>query len=227
MKIFISWSGKLSLKVALLLEWWLPSVIQALDPYVSKEGINKGARWFSDISRELQDTHFGILCLTHKNLIEPWILFEAGALAKSVDRPRMVPLLVNLSPSDLVGPLAQFQATQVEKDDMHRLLKTINSLQTQSRISNGLLDSSFNRSWPEFETRYQEILTSETDVAEEEAMTVGETVNEIFNMSRTTEKVIKQLKNQIVDIRIQMMTHHRSNHYRILSGCCPKAIYMA
>ena len=37
MKVFISWSGNISLKVAQIFREWLPSVIQSIEPYVSSE----------------------------------------------------------------------------------------------------------------------------------------------------------------------------------------------
>lgn len=79
MKVFISWSGKVSQDVALILKDWLPSVIQRVNPYVSSEDIQKGTNWNRDISKELESTDFGIICLTKGNAKAPWINFEAGA----------------------------------------------------------------------------------------------------------------------------------------------------
>lgn len=206
MKIFISWSGKLSHEIALLLEIWLPSAIQAIQPFLSSEHINKGARWFGDVSSELEGTNFGILCLTHKNLTEPWILFEAGALAKSVGGSHVVPFLIDLSPSDLAGtPLGQFQATAVNKDDIQKLLKTINSLLDERRLDDIQLKRSFNRWWPEFETKFQHILTI-TAREKEQSTAVDGIVKELLDKSREFETYLRKKNNEIVDIRLDMRT---------------------
>src|SRR5438309_2275445 len=52
---------------------------------------------------------------TPENVGAPWVLFEAGALAKSMQGARVIPLLFNLGIGDITGPLAQFQAKKVEK----------------------------------------------------------------------------------------------------------------
>ena len=68
MKVFLSWSGEVSHKVAIVFRDWLPSVIQAIEPYVSSEDIDKGARWSTDIAEELENSTFGILCVTKENI---------------------------------------------------------------------------------------------------------------------------------------------------------------
>ncbi len=40
---------------------------------------------FISWSARLQETDFGIICLTPENVSAPWLLFEAGALARAAD----------------------------------------------------------------------------------------------------------------------------------------------
>jgi len=94
MKVFLSWSGAKSHKVALVFRDWLPSVIQEITPYVSSEDIDKGARWSTDIAKELEDSTFGMLCVTKENISAPWLTFEAGALSKTMDKSFVSPFLL-------------------------------------------------------------------------------------------------------------------------------------
>jgi hypothetical protein len=53
MKVFISWSGPLSRQVAESLKLWVQCVIQAAEPFLSSEDIDKGAVWFGEIGQQL------------------------------------------------------------------------------------------------------------------------------------------------------------------------------
>lgn len=108
MKVFISWSGNISWKVAVIFRDWLPSVIQSLEPYVSSEDIDKGARWSTDIAKELEDSTFGILCVTKENLEAPWLSFKAGALSKTMEKSFVTPFLFDIKRSEVQGPILQF-----------------------------------------------------------------------------------------------------------------------
>src|SRR5437762_13662094 len=112
MKVFISWSGDLSKAVAEILKSWLKCVLQATEPFLSTEDIDKGSLWFGELSDQLKDTQVGIVCLTRDNADARWILFEAGALAKGLKKGRVCTLLIDLQPSDLKPPLSQFNATR-------------------------------------------------------------------------------------------------------------------
>ena len=125
MKVFISWSGNKSHRVALVFREWLPSVIQSLEPYVSSEDIDKGARWSSDIAKELENSTFGILCVTKENLNAPWLSFEAGALSKTMDKSFVTPFLFDIKRAEVNGPILQFQSTIFDKEDIKKLLQTL------------------------------------------------------------------------------------------------------
>ena len=126
MKVFISWSGQRSKQLGEALRDWLPAVIQAVKPYFTPEDIDKGSRWEGEIARELSDSHFGLLCLTPENLNAPWLLFEAGALSKNLDKSKVCPLLYSLEPADVAFPLAQFQAAKFEKGEILRIVRIMN-----------------------------------------------------------------------------------------------------
>ena len=82
MKVFVSWSGDWSERVARELARCLEIVVR-VKPWFSSDAIRSGSTWYNDIARGLRETKFGIVCLTPDNLEAPWLLFEAGALAKT------------------------------------------------------------------------------------------------------------------------------------------------
>ncbi len=61
-----------------------------------------------------------------ENVSSPWILFEAGALSKSMLDSKVIPLLFGLEQSDLSGPLSQFQAQKFEETGLMEIVKAIN-----------------------------------------------------------------------------------------------------
>jgi|SRR6185295_7906728 len=152
MDIFISWSGPRSKVLAAALRNWLPKVIQAVRPWISASDIEKGAQWLTEVSQRLSTTNFGLICTTPENLREPWLLFEAGALSKALGSSRVCPILLDLVPSDLKGPLAQFQATIFERDDMGKLLQVVNSSLESGQLPAEQLKEAFDLWWPQLES---------------------------------------------------------------------------
>jgi hypothetical protein len=169
MKIFISWSGERSRAVAEALRDWLPSVIQALKPWISSEDIAKGKIWWLEIIQQLEEAQVGIVCLTRENFTAPWVLFEAGALAKSFGRILICPYLLDLKPSELTGPLTQFQATVANKPDTLRLLHTINNELKAAALPKERLNRTFERWWPELEKSLDNIPKPHLDEMREKA----------------------------------------------------------
>jgi len=128
MKVFISWSGKRSKALASALRDWLPMVLQYVEPWVSDKDISAGERWAQAIAGELESSSFGIICITPENLHSEWILFESGALSKSMLDAKVIPLLFGLEISDLSGPLSQFQAQKMEEAGVMEVVKSINKV---------------------------------------------------------------------------------------------------
>ena len=151
MRVFISWSGERSRVVASSLRGWLEDVIQFVEPWMSDEDIDKGAWWTTPMARELESSAFGILCVTKENAGEPWLLFEAGVLAKSLEKGRVCPYLFDMKPTELKGPLANFQAATSTSGDTLRLLLSINKALGPNARTNEQVEKGFRKWWPELE----------------------------------------------------------------------------
>jgi ribosomal protein L7/L12 len=126
---------------------WLPLVLHYVQPWLSAADIDAGQRWATEVGQQLNDSMFGILCLTRDNLQSPWILFEAGALAKSVAAGAVVPFLLDLEFSDVTGPLAQFQAKKADEQSTLELVTAINNRSGQP-VPPERLEELFELAWP-------------------------------------------------------------------------------
>lgn len=183
-KVFISWSGELSKKLGEALRNWLPSALQFVKPYFSPDDIEKGAKWGSEISKELESSNIGVICLTRENTDKPWILFEAGALSKSIEKSSVCTLLFDIEPSDIKGPLTSFQATHFTKDDFKKLVVSINNAAGEGRLEAGVLDNVFDMWWPKLEKDINEILASQGKVEKKEKRTDRDILEELLDLTR-------------------------------------------
>lgn len=165
MKVFLSWSGERSRLVATLLDEWLRCVLQAIRPWISTKDIDRGSLWFSEIQDQLQDVTTGIICLTQENKEKPWILFEAGALAKGLSNSRVCTLLIDLEPHDIRDPLAQFNHTKPDQGGIYALVHTLNNRLGDNRLDPAILTKVLDTYWAQFEERFQKII-ADTPVTE-------------------------------------------------------------
>ena len=157
MDIFISWSGKRSRAFAEALRDWLPMIINAARPFLSSSDIDKGARWSTEIASRLEKAKAGIICLTPGNMQSEWILFEAGALSKTLADTYVCTLLIDMKPTDVKGPLSQFQATTTSEADMLQLVKTLNSKLGESGVQVPQLDKAFKLMWPDLNKQIENL----------------------------------------------------------------------
>jgi hypothetical protein len=183
MKVFISWSGKRSKIIALTLRQWLPDVIQSVEPWMSEFDIDAGARWSGEIEKELSEAKFGIICLTRDNFNAPWILFEAGALAKTLSDTFVCPYLIDLDTTDLPqGPLTQFQAKRANQKDTWDVVSTINKALEEKALPNERLERTFTRVWPELESALKDL--PKDDMKTKKVRSVENMVAEILDIVR-------------------------------------------
>ena len=166
--IFISWSGNRSRWVADSLRNWLPLVIQAAQPWMSDTDIGKGARGLDEVARVLSAIQVGICCLTPENLKAPWILYEAGALSKTIgNEARLCTYLAaGLQYHDIEPPLGMFQATKAEKNDTRRMMSAINTAIGERPVPEPHLDAIFEALWPRLEEKLKSLPKAEAAAPE-------------------------------------------------------------
>ena len=195
MKVFISWSGERSRQVADLLDRWIQCVLQAVDPWLSTKDIDKGSLWFSEITSQLSNTQNGIVCLTKSNLNNPWILFEAGALAKGISSNRVYTFLIDLKPNDIKDPLAQFNHTIPNKEGLYQLVRTINNGLDINSLKETILSNVFNTYFPQFESEFNTILKSTPEEEVQEERPKEELLNEILYSVRGIDKRLRKVED--------------------------------
>jgi hypothetical protein len=157
-RVFFSWSGDLSHKVAIELSSWLQKVLQSAEPWVSSEDIGKGQAWLLEISSSLADAKYGIICVTPDNIQAPWLNFEAGALSHSLGR-RVAPFLLGVEKGGFTGPLSIYQATSFDKEDVRLLVKSINEQLGDRQVPVDVWTASFESFWPRLESALQALLS--------------------------------------------------------------------
>ncbi|MEY2702028.1 MAG: hypothetical protein RLY43_661 [Bacteroidota bacterium] len=187
MKVFISWSGNLSKEIGEVIKDWLPAVLQSIKPYFTPNDIEKGSRWNADISKELEQSKLGVFIYTQDNLDSQWMLFEAGAISKTLDNTKVCPILFGLDNSDFKGPLTQFQTSQFNKTDFKKLVRTLNNNLSEQKLDEKVFDEVFDMWWPKLETKVSKIL--ETNKVENISVRNDrELIEEILALSRITAK---------------------------------------
>jgi hypothetical protein len=187
-KVFISWSGELSKNLAEEIRLWLPGVLQFVKPYFTPNDIEKGTRWSTEISSELESSNAGIICLTKDNLNKPWILFEAGALSKNFGKSNVCTILFNLDSADVTGPLTSFQATKFDKTEFKKLLITINSTGAESKLESAVLNDVFEMWWPKLEGKISQILSNTAIPVDSNQRSEREILEEILDLTRINSK---------------------------------------
>ena len=106
--------------------------------------------------REKSDA--GLVILTPENITgQRWMMFEVGAIARSVTQARVCPILFGITKTDLNlkgGPLSFFQAAEFPvEDDFRKLQKTINA----GRLGEAHLTEVFDAWWSKLKEKIDAI----------------------------------------------------------------------
>lgn len=214
MKVFISWSGERSKALAIALKEWIPLILQYAQPWVSEKDISAGDRWAQAISGELDSSNFGILCITPENLSSEWILFEAGALSKSMLDAKVIPLLFGLELSDLSGPLSQFQALKVDQQGVMDVIKAINAV-SETKASEATINQLVPALWPQLQYKINDIPGKAP--AGKHTRPQGEILEELVSQVRGLGSRMRDLDPEFVDRDLKYMHRmHRDFDPRII-----------
>jgi hypothetical protein len=212
MKVFIGWSEERSQGLAEALREWIPLVLHYAEPWLSKEDVAAGERWAESLAKELEASNFGIICVTRENHTSPWILFEAGSLAKSLQGGRVIPLLLDLELSEISGPLAQFQAKKVEKDGIKEVIESINKAAAQP-IQEARVKQLFDALWPQLE---QKLASIPKQVAKAKPIRPQHEILEELVAG------VRSLESRLRDVQDMVSTEASgSDHFRRLSRLHP------
>lgn len=230
MKVFISWSGETSFEVAKILKEWIPCIIQDVEPYFSSEDIDKGARWSTDIAKELEEASFGILCVTRDNLQSQWLNFEAGALSKAIDKAKVCPLLFRLKTSDITNsPILQFQMTVVEKNDVYKLFKSINASLGESGLDEARLEKMYEAFWPQMEAAFESIKVSEGEEEPKKGRKDTNTaiLEEMLDLLRSQQMLLRNPEKILpVDYVEEILNQSVREREKSLKSVIPHRVYV-
>lgn len=161
MKIFISWSGEKSKKIAGLIRNFLVGIFRdEVEIFLSTRDIEHGEQWFNKIINELSTANYGVFIITDENKTAPWMLFEAGVLYRGVSRNRLSLFLIDNSPKEICDPLNRFNMGFISEEELFLLVKEIRTINKgeMSYEQGQQLRLSFDFAWAGFEKEYNQLL---------------------------------------------------------------------
>jgi hypothetical protein len=183
MDVFVSWSGETGNKIADEFTKWLPMIIQAVKPFYSRD-ILKGATWNSEITKKLKSSRIGIIIVTEESKEAPWLLFEAGAISNNFDDAHVCPIIFGLQSTDIKGPLTQFQMTPFEKNEIKKLIHTINAALEEDKLDSTFVDNIFEKFWSDLEDKISNIISADTSNSNTVKRSDRELLEEILELTR-------------------------------------------
>jgi predicted nucleotide-binding protein len=144
-KVFLSWSGQQSRDAAVLLRDFIPQVLQEVEPWLADGDLQSGQSIGHSINSAIETSDVAIACVTRANMSSTWMNYELGVAASS-QKP-ILPVLVNLEPSELVAPLSSHLAIRLDRTGLRDLLLELNRA-AEHPLYSQVLDDVFDINWP-------------------------------------------------------------------------------
>jgi hypothetical protein len=120
-------------------------------------------------------------------------------LSKTIDKSRVCPFLFGLKRSEIrTGPLLQFQSTIYERDDLGKLLHSLNNSSEPRCIDETRLDGVFDVWWPKLQETLDPLLVGSTipsqpsEKSRERRPAGGqsEILEELLDLARNQQKLL-------------------------------------
>lgn len=190
--MYISWAGEKSRRAALAIGEWLPWVIPCAEPYVPPQSID-AIPWNREREEAAIDSRFGILCVTQKNLYDPWLVFEAGALVMTAAQPCVSAFLLDVRPTEVSGPLSLFQTAVCEEGSVRDLIQSLNRACGEAAVPKERLESSFSYWFPDLRENLDDLrdLQERPRRKDEQMPHAPSPVEDLLALSRENQKLLR------------------------------------
>lgn len=229
MDVFLSWSTERSQKLAKMFNEWITNVLPTVQTYISTEQIGPGDRWSDSIGKGLETNFMGIFFLVEENVDSPWLNFEAGAISKNIEDSKVIPLLHDMKPEQINGPIAQFQAKLINVEpDIFSIVKQINNgINDERKINAEILKKLFDKWYPDFVKEYNDFCNENprpikaddrksSNLLDSEDQ-IGEILNIVRSLKRSERKKVNSPERNTFQIRSGIVESIRDDIRECLS----------
>lgn len=158
-KVFIAWSGDQSKAVGSKLQKRLKTILPKIEILFSP-AFNPGDAWARRLQSSIRRADYAILCVTKESLDSRWMNFEAGAAWKGLRQANVCPLLLDVSPNDLSGPLSLFEAKRFVYSEFEELCKYLGR---RARMSSDVVKGNLDNVWIGLEQDVKEHLAKSSE----------------------------------------------------------------
>lgn len=112
------------------------------------------------------------------------MIFEAGALAKKLDKSRVCPILFDVENTHLPAPLRSFQTTPFQEEEMRKLILDTNKALGDRKLAEAVVNKTFKMWWPDLQSDVTTILSEHDQGGDEPEPSEKDMITEILELSR-------------------------------------------